>query len=103
MELKNEIEKQRLHCLQILNSKFLHEGYSGCLTDRQVKLVLDAMVIVLQENSMGNYNERYTESDMNDFVKWYIESTGQYPDDYAALKQGLYLKQYEQSKNEQNG
>lgn len=98
MELKNEIEKQRLYCLQILNTKFVNEGNAGCLTDRQVKLVLDAMVIVLQENSRENYNKRFTESDMNDFVKWYIESTGQYPDDYTALKQGLYLKQFEQSK-----
>lgn len=157
MELKNEIEKQRLYCLQILNTKFVNEGNIGCLTDRQVKLVLDAMFIVLQENSMENYKKKitqeeikelavafsktqvvrginlpewddkteelisryfiaaynqalkdnsenkYTEEDMNNFAKFYINNKCQYDDDSLALKKGLYLKQYEQSKNGKNG
>jgi len=45
----------------------------------------------------------YTKEDMNNFAEWYIRNTGQYDDDSLALKKGLYLKQYEQSKNGKNG
>lgn len=39
-----ENEEIRLQALRVLNQHFKYEGKSGCLEDRQVKLVLDAMI-----------------------------------------------------------
>lgn len=38
--------------------------------------------------------ELYTKEDMNNYASWYIKKTGQYPDDDQALKEGLYLKDF---------
>ena len=39
-----ENEEIRLQALRVLNEHFKYEGKFGCLEDRQVKLVLDAMI-----------------------------------------------------------
>jgi len=39
-----ENKEIRLQALRVLNENFKHESKLGCLEDRQIKLVLDAMV-----------------------------------------------------------
>ena len=41
---QNHLSKKRLQALHILNDHFKNEGHLGCLEDRQIKLVLDAMI-----------------------------------------------------------
>lgn len=78
--LKESIEKERLFCLDILNKKFVHEGNSGCLTDRQVRLVLDSMQEALlidrhvnlvsnsTQEALQNKNFNLTEEEMVDLI-----------------------------------
>lgn len=51
MEQQQKIE--RLTALDVLNKHFATEVMYGCLTDRQVKLVLDAMIEFRQFDVSG--------------------------------------------------
>ena len=47
-----------------------------------------------------NYVKSYKKEDMNNFAGWYLKNNKQYPDDSLALKEGLYLKDFEKSKQQ---
>jgi hypothetical protein len=42
--------------------------------------------------------ELYTKGDMNDYALWYIQNNKQYPDDKQALKEGLYLNDFNKTR-----
>jgi hypothetical protein len=50
-KLNDEDKEIRLQALRVLNEHFKHEGKLGHLEDRQVKLVLDAMIEFKQTQS----------------------------------------------------
>lgn len=46
--------------------------------------------------------ELYTREDMNDYALWYIQNNKQYPDDKQALKEGLYLNDFNKTRTSNN-
>lgn len=52
-----ESVEKRMQALRVLNEQFKHEGKFGCLDDRQVKLVLDAMVEFREMDIKGSVND----------------------------------------------
>lgn len=52
-----ESAEKRIQALRVLNEQFKHEGKFGCLDDRQVKLVLDAMIEFRELDIKGSGND----------------------------------------------